>query len=596
MKNDKKTNVRQEYRRFVKETLGEDLGKLNDKQRALALTKFYIMEIHNRLRGNISDEEFDDGYVDAGGDLGVDFIHCDDNVVLIIQAKYAKEGGRVDIKDIQHFQTIFTRLTDPKFKKNIKLGDALSDVDFESNTFVLRFITLGRIDGQAKEQTLKEPSLSKIIPGLQDRVSFEWTDEAALTEDIRNAFALITGVPGECDLISHGPRGKRGGVLELESGGYRSFVILISAMQIVQLYNRFKDALFTLNIRNYIGRTATNKGIIKASSESPDHFYHYNNGISCLGTSVEVVDQDRLRVKGLQVINGAQTVKALHRANTQKPWKGPATIPLLLVRVTEVSKGYGEAGRFAEDVVRYNNTQNVIKASDFRSNDPVQRDLKEKFKKVVRFGRDTEYMPKRTERSKRNTWIVRMEEFAKVVYSFLGDPVSFSGSTSYLFDDSEQGGYRIVFGDGKQLWDKMPDDEFRLRSAIWWMGEAFAERRKLDRGRTNDLVERGALERIYMLIFAARLVLELSFGAGYRSQMVRFYRGDWKLGKDTNGKWFGELYDKAKTAVIFVYSDAAKREDFVHRNWMRSHNTVRDLKDVLNRLPGAFKMPGATTT
>ena len=596
MKNDKKTNVRQEYRRFVKETLGEDLGKLNDKQRALALTKFYIMEIHNRLRGNISEEEFDDGYVDAGGDVGVDFIHRDDNVVQIIQAKYAKEGGRVDIKDIQHFQTIFTRLTDRKFKRNIKLGDALSDVNFESDTFVLRFITLGRIDGQAKVQTSKEPSLSKIIPGLQDRVSFEWSGEIALTEDIRNAFALITGIPGEADLISHGPRGKRGGVLELESGDYRSFVILVSAMQIVQLYNRFKDALFTLNIRNYIGSTATNKGIIKASTESPDHFYHYNNGISCLGTSVEVVDQDRLRVKGLQVINGAQTVKALHRANTQKPWKGPATTPLVLVRVTEVSKGYGEAGRFAEDVVRYNNTQNVIKASDFRSNDPVQRDLKEKFKKVVRFGRDTEYMPKRTERSKRNTWIVRMEEFAKVVYSFLGDPVSFSGSTSYLFDDSEQGGYRIVFGDGKQLWDKMPDDEFRLRSAIWWMGEAFAERRKLDRGRTNDPVERGALERKWMLIFAARLVLELSFGAGYRSQMVKFYRGDWKLGKDTNGKWFGELYDKAKTAVIFVYSDAAKREDFVHRNWMRSQDTVRDLKDVLNRLPGAFKMPGAPTT
>lgn len=596
MKQDKKLNVRQEYTRFVKETLGEDLGKLNDKQRTLALTEFYIMEIHNRLRGNISEEDFDEGYVDAGGDVGVDFIHRDDNQVLIIQAKYTKEGGRADIKDIQHFQAIFTRSTDTSFKKNLKLADALSEVDFENDTFVLRFITLGKIDGQAREQTLKEPSLSTIIPGLQDRVSFEWSDESDLTQDIRNAFALITGIPGECVLVSHGSRGKRAEILELESGGYRSFIIVVSAMEIVQLYNRFKDTLFTLNIRNYIGRTTTNKGIMKAASESPDYFYHYNNGISCLGTSVEVVNRgDRLKVKGLQVINGAQTVKALHRANQQKPWKIPSTIPLVLVRVTEVSKGYGEAGRFAEDTVRYNNTQNVIKASDFRSNDPVQRDLKERFNKVVRFGRNTEYMPKRTEGSKRNTWIVRMEEFSKVIYSFLEDPISFSGSTSYLFDDSEQGGYRVVFGDGKHIWDKMPEDEFHLRSAVWWMGEVFAERRKSDRDRTTDPVEKGALERKWMLIYAARLVLEISFGPKYRSQMMKFYRGDWKLGQDTDGEWFEELYERAKSAVIFVYGEAAKhKDDFVHRNWMRSPETVQALKDVVNRLPG-FKLRGATT-
>ena len=595
MKQDKKPKIKDEYRRFAAETLHEDLGKLSDKQRTLALTQFYLMEIHNRLRGHISEDDFDDGYVDGGGDVGVDFIHRDDNAVLIIQTKYSKEGARVDLKDIQHFQTIFTRLTDHRFKKNKKLSDALADVDFENDTFVLRFITLGRIEGQAKEQTLKEADFPKTIPGLKDRVSFEWSDESALTEDIRNAYAVITGIPDECELISQGLRGRRSEVLELDAGGYRSFVIVVSASQIVQLYNRFKDPLFTLNIRNYIGSTATNKGIIKASTESPEYFYHYNNGISCLGTNVTVMaDRDRLKVKGLQVINGAQTVKALHRANQQKRWKSPGATPLVLVRVTEIPKGYGEAGRFAEDLVRYNNTQNIIKASDFRSNDPVQKDLKEKFNKVYRFGRNTEYMPKRTERKKRNTWTIRMEEFAKVVYSFLEDPVSFSGSTSYLFDDGEKGGYRIVFGDGKHIWNKMPDDEFRLRSAVWWMGEAFATRRKTDRDRAKDPVERGALERKWMLIFAARLVLELSFGTGYPSQMVKFYRGDWELGKDTNGKWFGELYDKAKSAVIFVYGEAVKRKDFVHRNWMRSQDTVRDLKDVVNRLPG-FVMPGETS-
>jgi len=79
--------------------------------------------------------------------------------------------------------------------------------------------------------------------------------------------------------------------------------------------------------------------------------------------------------------------------------------------------------------------------------------------------------------------VIRLEEFAKVIYSFLRDPIQFSGSTSFLFDDTSKGGYRYVFGDGQQVWTTMPDEEFKLRSAVWWMADAFAPQVKNDRAK-----------------------------------------------------------------------------------------------------------------
>ena len=49
---------------------------------------------------------------------------------------------------------------------------------------------------------------------------------------------------------------------------------------------------------------------------------------------------------------------------------------------------------FLAEVMKYNNTQNAIKISDFRSNDPVQKDLARKFDEVSRAGK--RYWYKRT--------------------------------------------------------------------------------------------------------------------------------------------------------------------------------------------------------
>ena len=79
----KKETVRDRFKEFVKEYLGREIGDVSDKQKSLALIRFYITEIHNRTRTSISDDDFDYACVDAANDLGVDFIYRDDHTVTL---------------------------------------------------------------------------------------------------------------------------------------------------------------------------------------------------------------------------------------------------------------------------------------------------------------------------------------------------------------------------------------------------------------------------------------------------------------------------------------------------------------------------------
>jgi hypothetical protein len=164
----------------------------------------------------------------------------------------------------------------------------------------------------------------------------------------------------------------------LHAGEFRSAIMALDAQQIVGAYRALgRDSLFSLNIRNFVGNTATNKKIVETARSNPERFFLFNNGISCICSSLHVAE-DKIEVEGLQVINGAQTVKALVNASRTRggevsPWS--SLTPTILVRITEIPGGHGQSQKLRDQVTQFNNTQNVVKVSDFRSNDTVQEHL-----------------------------------------------------------------------------------------------------------------------------------------------------------------------------------------------------------------------------
>lgn len=584
-----KERARDELIRLTSIDLKTDFHSLPKKQQSIAMAKFYVREIYNPLKSPISEDDLLEGVVDGANDLGCDLIHRDDGHVLIVQSKYRKGGAAEEVSEISHFQSILKRFKNPDLNPNKYLADALADIDWDNDTFELVFISFGRIDGQARKISSQDPNYPDEVADLAQRCEWKFLDENDLNLELRGARNLQRGASMKAiKLFPVGAKGKRGdSVIEVKAGDYRSFIMALDARQLIKCYEELdKDALFSLNIRNFIGNTNTNKAIVKTAEESAENFFLYNNGISCLATKV-VPSEEAIEVTGLQVINGAQTVKALVNAERVGRRNGTAlwakTLPTVLVRITEVPENYSAGARVREKITQYNNTQNTIKISDFRSNDDVQTNLKAQFAEVPRAGKKIAYLPKRTDKVPPNSEVIRLEEFAKSVYAFLYDPTAFSGSTSFLFNTDKEGGYIKVFGDGQKIWQRMPDDEFKLRAGIYWLAQEFGPHLKRKREEETDIDSKAAMERKWVLLYAASVVFKLLYpNDGWKSQLRKLYRGDWSIGDEKKGAVVSKIFDAAKAGVTLSYKNNKKyNSKFVHRNWMRGRNTPAEIAEVI---------------
>jgi hypothetical protein len=263
----KKVKARDELIRFAEEDTQQKFQNLSSVQQSHELTRFYVKQIHNRTKTEISDDELDLAIVDGPSDLGCDLIYRDDNHVLIVQSKYRSQNSREKPEDISHFQSVFKRLIDPDLKANGQVLDQIANIDWASDQFTLVFISLGNLDNQAGAIASRQPHYPAEIPDLEMRCDWHYLDEQRLNEEYRSAIAYERGPSDKTvTLFPEGDRGSRGtsSIISLDAGQYRSVIMALDAKQIVNAYRHLGgESIFSLNIRNFIGNTITNKRIVK---------------------------------------------------------------------------------------------------------------------------------------------------------------------------------------------------------------------------------------------------------------------------------------------------------------------------------------------
>ncbi len=266
------------------------------------------------------------------------------------------------------------------------------------------------------------------------------------------------------------------------------------------LFTQHKSSLFTLNIRNYIGDNGTNKAIRATAINSSTDFFSFNNGISALATRITPDEHDPrvLICERLSVINGAQTIRSLHKAHLANPVALRDVHVLLRITQFEPKKTQREQ-EFLDNVTKYNNTQNAIKLSDFRSNDRVQLDLRRKFEQLPSLGgKKFSYKNKRSGERERDVIAIGMEEFVKTLYAFIYGPDDVFGGTGHVFDATKGGGYAKLFGDGGEILPAIPAEKFHVYAGVWFLCD---EAKRIWRARSRDGNEPG-IERRWMFYYA----------------------------------------------------------------------------------------------
>ncbi len=157
----------------------------------------------------------------------------------------------------------------------------------------------------------------------------------------------------------------------------------VNVNQLIRLVDRYSNnELFEKNVRLFLGTNKdVNRSIIETVTGDQSAWFGFmNNGVSITADTVELDLPSRNRkirvaVKGMQIINGCQTVNALYHAkyaaDLRDRFQGNSNV---MVRIYQIAP---ENKAFLDALIIATNSQNAIRPEDLLSNDPIQKSLQQ---------------------------------------------------------------------------------------------------------------------------------------------------------------------------------------------------------------------------
>lgn len=157
----------------------------------------------------------------------------------------------------------------------------------------------------------------------------------------------------------------------LGSDSYQSYLIVMPAMILAKLYDRYSARLLEQNVRTFLqARAQVNKGIRATIINEPQMFFAYNNGVTATAQDVETRVKDGhlqiVRMTDLQIVNGGQTTASLF--HTQRRDKADLSGIFVQMKLSVIDSEQSEL--VVPRISEYANTQNRVNAADFFSNHP----------------------------------------------------------------------------------------------------------------------------------------------------------------------------------------------------------------------------------
>lgn len=351
-----------------------DYAKASASLREKALLSRGLAALAIQRFMGLSPEDACKTIVDGSGDNGIDAIAIDEAraQVILVQSKWDGSGnGGLGLGEARNFIAGFKDLLDMKYKRFSPALRAQEEritaaLDNPNVSFVLVVALTGRSD---------------LAPPVQEA----FDDALAEFGEVQQPVTLeILGLKELHALITEGLEGSRINLnVTLENWGlisepYEAYYGVVAASSVADWYERHGDRLFSQNIRKALGDTATNQSLTKTLVEDPGHFWYFNNGITALCQTIKKTARGATSrtygdfvLSGVSVVNGAQTVAAVHKAARLNPDGFDES--RVWVRFISLE---GCPPDFGTDVTRATNTQNTVETRDFVSLDPEQSRLR----------------------------------------------------------------------------------------------------------------------------------------------------------------------------------------------------------------------------
>lgn len=435
-----KSKLEADFVPLLPELINKERPKADQDKKQLSRA-FSGFVLHKMLNLGIADAA--QSVVDDFDDNGLDAIHYEatSKTLYLVQTKF-RERDQFDEVDAIRFRSGADLLLGQRydrFNANVQSRKAeLDDAFDEAERIQLVVAYIGTGFSAHANAALKE---------LTENVDHHEVQAGRLQPDI----AEYGPEKVQADLLAEQSVGVVNDSLRLSKwqhlGGYRDTHIGVALVSdLVALHQTHKKALYERNIRYFLGtrESNVNMSIQDTLRTAPDEFFYLNNGVTALADQVESTKgtkaDKRLRLRGLSVINGAQTISSAAEFVAQNPGCDISNAKVLVTIIKADSEG-----KFGRSVTRARNHQNPVSTGNFASLDPRQEELR---RELAYLGYSYHYRPEATPRNaEASTSIITIEQAMKALALFEVDsryPYWLKNEIS-RFQNAESPEYQALF-------------------------------------------------------------------------------------------------------------------------------------------------------
>lgn len=560
----------------------------------------HVLALEPKIQGLLpafdSSDELDLQDFRAGGayDGDIDGLLYDEELssVFIIQTKFY--AGQINSDTLKEARSFFSRLdewADPSrrsklSKESIRLLEE-SDLDLTRQKIYLFFIT-----SQTESASIELEDIEEDFERQYAERSISATCKIFTQSSFLKFRDNLLSVKSE-EIIPEVTLNFQSKLkFEFDNGDHRSIVGAIKATEIGNLWRQkgMGNNLFNLNIRSGLGHTGKINEKIIETVKNPDeakNFFFYNNGITA--TCSDFTESDsKVTVRHFQIVNGAQTVTSLVRGLGRQ---GNQNI-YVLMRLIETKEKYSNAGDFANNIIRYQNTQNPVRDSDFFSNDKIQlwlsSNLAEMSKKTAvpsfYYENKRGVTPPTGKKGKK----LGIEDLGKLRYACLVDaPFTYKRQRD-IWDSSENAvEYWKAFGsNGKSVesWsqEELAEACWMIRSLFYFKGQQNEVRKRArELQKTSGEIPQ-LYETAYLGVFARYLTALSYYGMTLLRSEGAFKSFEDLIGSEERCSQIeNEVLNEARTVVRNKYPDWIEKAANPRLNLPQNDDTWKTFKDQM---------------
>jgi hypothetical protein len=364
------------------EALDEAVGKALDET-ARRSAAFLVLCVKTVL--DLGEPEALERVTEGGNDFGVDAIDVGDVLdgeftVTLFQTKYSHKDleGKKNFPEegVEAAVGAVRYLFDPSQGDRLTLNPRLESRMEEVRSLLLDgYIPRVRVLLCSNGLSWKRPEAQGVIEreGFPaEQVSFEHVSHETLVR------ILQASAPVQDTLQFAGKA-----IVE-DLNFSRALIGRLPVSELARLMESHGDRLLERNIRRYLGlhSNRVNTQIMQSLRDPGEraNFFFYNNGVTliCKQFTHNGLQQGdhRVRVEGLQIINGGQTSRTIHELSKQRDLFASLDNAFVLVRLYQVGGADdAQAAAFVRNITVATNSQNPVDLRDLRSNDDIQKGL-----------------------------------------------------------------------------------------------------------------------------------------------------------------------------------------------------------------------------